>query len=350
MKVTLRSKDLSNGSKSLYLDIYNLGKRRYEFLNLYLAKNKEENRETKSLAEKIRAKREVELANNQYGFLPDYKKKASFTDYFNKVLEKKKKWSIYHSTFKKLNDYSKGKVSFQEIDERWLEGFQEYLLSSGISQNSAREYFSVLKRILKQAVKDKIISNNPADFVSHIKNKDIKRDYLNLDEIKALGKAECKYPEIKKAFLFACFTGLRFSDIKQLKWAFIKKEHIELRQQKTQDFIYIPLSQTAKSIIFSFDKKIINLPDKFVFTLPNRWFTNHILKKWFTDTGINKNAHFHLSRHSFAVMNITQGAQLYTVSKLLGHKNLKTTEIYSKLIDEKKKEAVDNLPFIEVKT
>jgi len=350
MRVTIRTKQLSNGLKSIYLDIYHSGKRRYEFLNLYLSKDKEQNKQTKALAEKIRAKRELEFAHNEFGFVAEFKRKANLIEYFQKQNDSKPKWSIYQNTLIKVKEFSKGKVFFQEIDEKWLENFQKFLLSQKISQNTAKEYYSVLKRILKQAVKDKIIPRNPAEFVSNIKAKDVKRDFLTIDEIKLLAKADFPFtfPDIKRAFLFSCFTGLRFSDVKKLKWKDIKQDHLEIQQQKTKDYIYIPLSKTAKDIITHSNSKIIHLPDSIVFDLPNRWFANHNLKKWFGMVKIEKNAHFHLSRHTFAVMNITQGAQIYTISKLLGHKNLQTTEIYSKLIDEKKKEAIDKLPVIEV--
>jgi integrase len=350
MRVTVRAKRLNSGEQSLYLDIYHSGKRRYEFLNLYLSKDRNQNKETKALAEKIRAKREIEFANNEFGFVADFKRKVSLIEYFQKIADTQKKNSPHHSTLKHVKDFAKGKVYFQEIDEKWVEKFQAYLLSKSISQNSARTYYSILRRIFRQAVKDKIIPRNPAEFVSPIKSQDIQRNYLSIDEIKVLAKTDYNFsfPDIKRAFLFSCFTGLRFSDIKQLKWKDIKGDHIEKKQQKTQDFVYIPLSRTAKELIALSQSNVIPLPDTNVFTLPVRCFTNHNLKKWFKVAKIDKNAHFHLSRHTFAVMNITQGAQLYTVSKLLGHKNLKTTEIYSKLIDEKKKEAIDNLPVIEV--
>jgi len=349
MRVTIRTKQLKNREQSIYLDIYHSGKRRYEFLSYRYTKDKEQNKEIKKIVEGIKNKRELELMNNEQGFTVNFKRKANFVDYFKKHNESKKKWSIYHNTYKKVTEFAGDRVSFQEIDEKWLEKFQKFLLSQEISQNTAKEYFSVFKRILKKAYKEKIIPVNPSDYVSNIKAKDIKRDYLTIDEVKLLAKFEYifNFPDIKKAFLFSCFTGLRFSDVKQLRWKDIKQDHLEIRQQKTQDFIYIPLSQTAKAILYQ-NNNVLYLPDKLVFDLPERWFTNYNLKKWFEKAGIDKNAHYHLSRHTFAVMNITQGTQIYTLSKLLSHKNLKTTEIYSNLIDEKKKEAIDNLPVIEV--
>ena len=249
-----------------------------------------------------------------------------------------------------IKAFSKGKLFFYEIDEKWLDGYRGYLINlDSISQNTAREYFSVTKRILRRAVKEKIIIRNPADYVDSIKATDIKRDFLTIDEIQLLANNSIETDfDIKRGFLFSCFTGLRYSDVKNLKWMNIRADHIELKQQKTGDHIYIPLHPTAKQILFGKTDNIIPLPDKNVFKIPYRWYANNLLKKLFEKAKINKNAHWHLSRHTFAVLNITMGAEFYTLSKLLGHKNMKTTEIYSKLIDKKKQEAINRLPVIEV--
>jgi len=346
MKVTLRKKQLKDGRFSFYLDIYHLGKRKYEYLNIYLEKRDKQKKEKIALVEKIRAKRELELAYSQYGFIPDFKKRVSLINYFEKLLESKTKNSIYHNTFRHLNNFIKGDITFQEIDEKWFNNFEKYLLKQ-VSQNTASSYFSILKHVFKLAKRDKLIIQNVAEDVKNIKQKDIHRDYLTLSELQILAKEDCKVPEIKRAFLFSCFTGLRFSDVKKMKWLEVKPESIEIRQQKTQDIVHLPLSSTAKKLIFN-EPNIYHLPDKTIFDLPNRHWTNEVLKDWFKRAGIQKNAHFHVSRHTFATLNITQGAQLYTVSKLLGHKNLNATQIYAKTIDEVKQQAVNNFPEIEV--
>lgn len=350
MKVKIRTKVLKDGTQSLYLDIYHRGKRRYEFLNLYLTKNKLENIETKRLAEEIRAKRQIELANQEFDSTPMFKKNINFISYFEDSIRTKDKYSIYYSTLKQLKKFAGNKITFQEINEKFLDNFKEFLLSN-VSQNTSKEYLSVLKRILKKAHKEKFTNLNIAEIIPQIKSVDIKRDFLTIKEVEQLAKSDYKFsfPDIKRAFLFSCFTGLRFSDVKALRWSDVKGDYIEIQQKKTKQFLFIPLSVTAETILKNRVESIISLKENYVFRLPKRAHTNVLLKKWFKDVGIEKNAHFHLSRHTFAVMNITQGANIYTVSKLLGHRDLKTTEIYSKLIDEKKIEAINNLPIIEVK-
>lgn len=345
MKVSIRKKKLQNGTTSLYLDIYHRGKRNYEFLNIYLDKNKEENKEKILLAEKIRAKREVELQNNQYGFIPEFNKRNSFIKYYEEKIKDKHKWSNYYSTLKALKQYVKTDISFYQINEEWLEKFKRFLLSQH-TQNTASTYYQVFTRILKQAKREKVISENPAEFVKHIPLVTTERKYLIKEELEKLGKTDCQIKDVKKAFLFSCFTGLRFSDVKSLTWGDIKENQIRIRQQKTKEFIYIPLSSTAKSILLQNGNH--NTEEEKIFNFPNKWFTNEILKRWFKIAEIKKNAHFHMARHSFATLNLTEGNDLYTVSKLLGHRHISTTEIYAKIIDKKKDEAISKLPTIEV--
>jgi integrase len=351
MKISLREKLLNDGRKSLYFDIYHAGKRRYEFLNLYLTKNRDENKATKKLAEQIQSKRLLELSNNEFGFQSESKRKTDFIKYFEAIEKTKPKHSIYYSTLVHFKAFSKGKVLFYEIDEKYLEKFKNYLLNlDSISQNSAREYFSVTKRILRKAVRDKIITQNPADFVDHIKGIDIDRTHLEIEEVRQLAKTDFESNfDIKRGFLFCCFTGLRYSDLKALTWENVKSDYIQVRQKKTKDMINIPLSFTAKEILYMNKENVFHFPQQNVFNVPYRWYGNDQLKKFFKKAGINKNAHWHISRHTFAVLNINEGVEIYTVSKLLGHKNLRTTEIYSKVIDKKKREAIDRLPIVEMK-
>ena len=122
----------------------------------------------------------------------------------------------------------------------------------------------------------------------------------------------------------------------------------KFKQQKTETSTTIPLSKTALNILKT--DNILYLPETNIFKLPiDRTTINRALTRWFKSAGINKKAFYHLSRHTFATLSLTSNNDIYTVSKLLGHQSIKTTEIYSNIIDEKKKQAMDNLPVIEVK-
>ncbi len=126
MRVTVRTKKLKNGGSSIYLDIYHVGKRKYEFLNLYLSKDKIQNKETKKLAEQIRAKRELELASNEFGFSTSFKKKTNFIQYFEKWISGKKFNSIYDCALIKVKEFAGNNLTFQNIDEIWIEDLKSF--------------------------------------------------------------------------------------------------------------------------------------------------------------------------------------------------------------------------------
>ena len=345
MKVTLRKKKLKDGRFSFYLDIYNQGTRKYEYLGLYTSKDKLQNKELLKIAQQVRNKTELDLQSNNYNLLPEFKKRTSLKGYYKKIADKKGKKSLETVSYKHINDFIKKEVTFQEVDEAWLEKYKEYLLTK-VSKNSAFFYFRIMKSIFKQAKRDKIILNNPAENVSNFSYKRPKIDFLEQREIEILATSDCKVPELKRAFLFSCFTGLRYSDIKALKWEDVKGDELEIKQIKTNDALYLPLAETALNLLENGNDNVHHLPNQLVFKLHSRVYTNKMLKAWFDAVGIKKNAHYHISRHTFATLSLTHGIDLYTVSKLMGHKNFKNTQIYGKIIDEKKKKAVDSLPKI----
>lgn len=347
MKVTIRRKKLKKGNYSYYLDIYHQGQRRYEYLGMYTSRDKEYNKELKKLAEQIRNKKELELQSNNYNFIPEFKRRTSVIKYLQNIADSKADANLEMNTLVHLKKYTRGDITFQEIDEVWLEKFKKYLVKK-VSSNSALLYFRVIKTIFKQAQREKIIQNNPANNVSNFKYIPPKIAFVEQDELQKLSNTECSNADVKRAFLFACFTGLRRSDIIELKWGDVNDEQLEVRQKKTNELLYLPLSSTAMKLLKNGDDNVIHLPDNQIFKLPSKTHTNRVLQKWFDVAEIKKDAHFHISRHTFATLSLTAGVDLYTVSKLLGHKNFKNTQIYANIIDEKKKKAVDSLPNIDV--
>ena len=350
MAVKLRKKKLAGGNVSLYLDVYHNGKRQYEFLGLYLTKDKQTNKETLKLARSITAKRQLELSNSEHGFIPHFKKKANYVEYFQRLAKTKPADArAWHNTLRHLETFTGGYIRFAGVTDEWLETFKTYLVSK-VSPNTAHTYFSKIKASLNQAVKEKIIFDNPAKYVSQIKKQDTERVFLTLAEIQKLAVTPCKDYEVKRAFLFACFSGLRLSDVKALQWQKIKENTIEFRQKKTKGFEYLPLSEQAKQILTERPNlKILNMKNSAVFNLPGQSQIGLVLKAWAKQAGIDKRLTFHVARHTFATLAITQGSDLYTVSKLLGHKTIQATQIYAEVIDEKKRSAMANLPTIEMR-
>ena len=170
--------------------------------------------------------------------------------------------------------------------------------------------------------------------------------YLTLDEVRKLAATECEYPQIKAAFLFSCLTGLRRSDVLRLTWGDVHKQgeftRIIFRQKKTSGQEYLDISPQAAELMGE-----RGLPDEHVFTdIHSPTCTNNTLKLWVARAGINKTITFHCGRHTFATLMLDIGTDIYTVSKLLGHRYLSTTQIYAKVMDKNKQAAVASIPTI----
>lgn len=168
---------------------------------------------------------------------------------------------------------------------------------------------------------------------------------MTIEELKRLIGTECKYEIMKQAFLFSCLCGLRVSDIRKLKWNDLQKSgeriRIEIKMQKTKEPLYLPISDEALKWLPQQNEA---KGDDLIFPLTHEGTINKILQKWAKDAGVIKHISFHVARHTHATMMLTLGADLYTVSKLLGHKNIATTQIYAKIVDKKKEEAISLIP------
>ena len=355
MTITVREKKLSSGKKSLYLDIYKDGKRRYEFLKLYLTGNKNDDKQTRKLAENIRAKRQLELAHNQHGFNAPHKKKVDFMAYFEKDRDtfKDSTRRQYNNLYKKLMAYTGGQLEFGDITPEWVEGFRDFLLEE-LGNNTARTYFAMFKASLKRAV-PKIIPENPARHVTNITKENGKKiHYLELEELKALAAADCPHDEVKAAFLFSCNTGLRYSDVKKLLWNEVRGDRIEFMQKKTSNVEYLPLNKQALDILRKRDttrQHVFNLPTNSHANVSLKtWAANAELKRWMkvTDekTGevLQSGLTYHTSRHTFAVNILAHGGDIYTLKDLLGHTSITSTEVYAKVVNKTKQDTVNKLP------
>lgn len=372
--VKLRRKTLANGNVSLYLAINTgTGRREYEFLRLYLIPertkaDKLRNRETLALANSIKAQRIVDIQKGAHGFKSDFKEQTLFFDYYQALTEKRKKkesrgnFSNWASCLRHLRKYEpRRNITFADITPQWVQGFKDYLENEAeafgcdlrkrkdrrpLSQNSKQSYFNKLRACLRQAYEDGIIRQNPMRGILGFSTQEGKRQYLSLDEIKAMAAAECDYPEVKRAFLFSCLTGLRRSDIEKLTWGEVTqlngRTRLVFRQKKTGGQEYLDITTQAAELIG--ECGAAKQSDKVFGNILNPSDTNDNLRIWALRAGVDKHISFHCGRHTFAVLMLTLGTDIYTVSKLLGHRELKTTQIYAKIVDEKKQEAVDNIP------
>jgi integrase len=352
---------------SLYL-MYHYGpnrKRDYEFLDLFLydkpktALEKEHNKETLQLAEAIRAQKLLDYQSSNHGFVSSVKGKISFLKYFEMETEKRYtsngNYGNWRSTLLHLSNYCKGKdITIDKVDDVFLEGFKDYLLNKNssiknrnccLSQNAALSYFNKVRTAIKEAYNNKIIKENPVTRVKCIKEAETHREYLTLEELQCLAKTDCSCPILKNAFIFSALTGLRFSDVKALKWKNIQYDKINgysivFTQKKTKGAENLPVGEQAIRILG--EKRN---DDELVFeNMQYTSFYSKKIKEWMKDAGITKHITFHCARHSFATLQLTMGTDIYTVSKLLGHRHLKTTEIYGQIISKKKIEAAARIP------
>ena len=364
MKVTLRQRE-KNGKIHFYLDYYHKGKRKMEYLGLHLipkpktSADRASNNKTKELAQSIWAKRQIEFQNGIYGFNDLEKMNTSFIKYFEILVNKRYtshgNYGNWKSALLHLKKYSPNDIKFSEIDHKWLDGFKEYLINDAekkneekLSANSQSSYFNKVRAALKQAVKDGIIIKNPAENIDGIKEEETKREFMTLEEVRKLATTDCEIPVLKKAFLFSCLTGLRFSDIQKLVWSEIQHSEksgyfIRFKQKKTKGQETLPISEDAYNLLGERQSN----DDRVFVGLEYSDSNNYKLRTWMLKAGIERKITFHAGRHTFAVLQLTFGTDIYTVSKLLGHKSLKTTEIYAKIIDQKKTDAVNKIKLYE---
>lgn len=345
-KIKVRIRPLSSGGYSIFLAIAINRKWKYEFLkNMRLYGNPEyieKDKNTIKLAAAIRDKRELELLQDGEVHLYAWKSQMSFLEYFEAITKTKAHPCNWKNTHNMLMAFTGGSLSFGRVDSTFCNKFVDYLLSR-VSPNTAHVYYSTFKAALNKAAQEGIVQNNPGLAVK-IKREQLETNYLTLDELRILRKAPCNHPVIKTAFLFSCFTGLRYSDIISLQWGDIEDGAVIKRQQKTKTFVKVKLAETAIEIVEEQRVIAAEYPHDKIFDLPVNHYTNEMLRLWIGMCGIKKKITFHCARHTFATMCLNQGIDIYSVSKLLGHYDVANTQRYAKLSDQKRDQEIDKLP------
>jgi site-specific recombinase XerD len=369
MKVTLREKKISKGQLSLYLDFYppiiddrSGSSTRREFLKLYLYEKpktsieRDQNKETKLLAIKICAQRQIELQAGTYNFTSKAQRNSDFVEYFKNIVDIKKSSKGNHgnwlSTYNYLVKYTGGHLAFSLLTEKFCNGFRDFLLTSPafasndstLSQNSASSYFSKFKNALTLAYKDGMLAQNLYSKVDFIKPGETKREFLTQEELQKLSETECEIPLLKQTAILSALTGLRFSDIKNLQWKNIQHSDAEgysirFKQQKTKGIEKLPISDQAHSFLGTQGEQDDLIFPNFIYSA----WQNMKLQQWVYKARIQKAITFHCFRHTYATLQITNGTDIFTLSKLMGHREIKTTQIYAKVIDQKKVDAANRI-------
>ncbi len=360
--MTLRSKALAGGRQSLYIDYFEDGKHRREFLSLYLepettVRVKRANAATMRKAEAILRERQSAMLNSQLSQIEEQEHRktllSSWLDTYYTYLERRGVDDLHCITTIKLRmqEYAPD-ATLEQVDKPFLLGFIDYLrgeyrMRNGetLSQKSIFNLVGMFSSSLNYAVSIGRIAVNPYNlFESEERVKpgrEHKREYLTIEELKRMIDTTCRSAVVKQVFLFTCFTGLRLSDVRGLRWCNLSQQDgsytLGIKMYKTEKLVYIPLSKQAMKWMPERDEKS---GDDYVFESVPKDYNKHIAA-WAKAAGITKHITHHCGRHTFATMLLTLGVDIYTVSKLLGHASLRHTQRYAKIVDRQKDDAVN---------
>lgn len=359
MGITVGKKKLKNGRFSLFLDITMSGRRWKEYLGIKLEKAssdaiQKENRMKLQIADQLRLQREVVLwGPSVYKGVEAYSPQADFWDIYERFQHSyhRKDYKIVVACGIYLHKFfCKKKLPLNLIDRRFCEEFLSFLYAH-LHGNTPVGYFKKFKMCLEQCVEDGMLDANPARKIRLTCSDEIVKDILDFSEIQSLADTPLSHSEVKRAFLFACYTGLRWCDVKSLRYGALdfQRNMITVRQQKVmthsaKSVLHLNMSPTTVALLKARSGK----PDELVFDLPSYSYTRRLLLAWTKEAGIPKHITFHCARHSFITNIMIGGANIKTASSLAGHSTIRHTEKYVHVIDTLKQQAVDSLPQIKL--
>lgn len=375
MKIEIRTRELKNGNRTIYLDYYDKDKRWYEYPKLYLVPDsaphaKELNKNAMDKAVAIRAKRLLGETPEEDGSPLKEADKilvSTWMDEYAKAMHANAGLSPdylkhFDTLIRMVNGYlshiKSPRLTMDCIDRDFYRGFLHYMTevecrtSNGRKRQLAKSTIHLfqlkMNTMLNQAVRDGVIKCNPYHLLSRderIKKPSDRRDFLTREELHRLMEVKTQSTTTKMAFIFCCFTGLRYSDLKQLKWGNIEKSpsgmviRIEA-MKKTEKPVTVPLGTNAMAWLPERGDKT---QDDLVFDVGTCGGCNAALKTMAKRAGISKRVSFHTSRHSFATLTLAATNDIATVSQLLGHTSVATTQIYAEVLMDDKVAAVNKL-------
>lgn len=311
------------------------------------------------MAEKIKSIREAEVFQGKFRIVNNNKLSVRFIDYYDKLMEERSEnlsnYNTWVSTKRYINQYVHPGTTFRQVDLNFIKGFKDFLDYKALTKNGTKlaqgskySYFNRFRTAIRQAYEDGYITENLITKVKAFEQLETQREYLTYSELQKLYNTECKFPILKKAFIFSCLTGLRWSDVHKLTWDEVRENEnqcmIVFRQQKTDGLEYLYISNQARELLGVRKNKT----DRVFTNLQYGVGITTELLRWCMRAGITKHITYHCSRHTNAVLMLENGADIYTVQKRLGHKEIRTTEIYAKIIDEKMREAAEIIPNLKI--
>lgn len=362
--ITVRKKKLANDKYSLYLDYYppiispKTGQEtRREFLKLKIHANpksdveRKHNKETLEFADLIRSKRLVQLRDKEFGFKENVNISVNFVAFYETVVEEKMNttkhanYLAWKSSLGYFKAFFGNSLRSHQLSHNHVTDYRIFLLNTNnlsikekrkLAVNTASTYYKHFIAVLKKAYQRKFILTNLAEKAEYIKEEQTPREYLTEEELDLLWKTDIKIEKVKHLAFFSALTGFRFSDILKLEWESIGYDkhqgyYIKSKEKKTKNVYNHPISNTAYQLL-----KIQDTNEGQIFRNIRYDQISRPMKKWIELSGINKKISFHNFRHSYATLQLANGTDIYTVSKLLGHKNVSTTQIYTKVLDKNK--------------
>jgi site-specific recombinase XerD len=382
----LMAQALSDGRDSLYLEfyfgfkmveskngtLYKKIERETERLGLYLWQaprtplERQQNKETIELAKKIRFERGQQLLESAEGYRLKKDREINFVDYFSCYVEKytKKDVRMVKMAFNRFVDFLRdtpeyngmfaNRIKPEQIDKDMVVAFTEYLQSRSVGEG-AHSIYARFKKVINDAIEHDVMVKNPCHGITiKVDTGTLKKDVLSMDEIKQLVSThyDAQNTEVRRAFIFCLYAGLRWCDVKDLTFASIDYSNrlLKFEQNKTKGHssassVVLPLNDTLLKLI---GEPTNGKRDAKIFNLPSHTACTKALRRWVARAGIDKHITWHCARHSFAVNILNNGANIKVLASLLGHSGLKHTEKYTRAVDSLKKQAIDSLPDLNI--
>lgn len=379
----LGAKVLSDGRESLFLDFYlgydmavsnKTGKEykrvnnKREYLSLYLWQaprtpmERQQNKETLEVAKRLRFERGQQLLESAEGYRLKKDRDINFLDWMWSYYEAytkadkrhiKRAYTVFIDFLTATPEYARfaKRIKPEQITKAMIVAFTEYLQGRFVGEG-AHTLYARFKKIIKAAVEAEAMRKNPTTGVSiKIDNGALKKDVLSVDEVQKMIATHYtgENPDIRRAFIFSCYCGLRWCDVKDLTFAnvdfsnrLLKFEQAKTKGHSAASAVVIPLNDGLLALIGQPSTE--GKRDEVIFPLPSHTMCLKALRHWVKRAEIDKHITWHCARHSFAVNILNNGANIKTVASLLGHSGLKHTEKYTRAVDSLKQEAINSLP------
>ncbi|MEM6816118.1 MAG: site-specific integrase [Bacteroidota bacterium] len=349
MAINIYKRKLKSGATSLYLDISHNGKRKRERLETIIYKNDPKAKEKMAFAKERRAQREIEVLKSGFNSTPEHIKNVRFDDFAGTFKDeyRKEDLRIIRAAIDKFKLFVANKnLRVKDISPLIMKNFMNFLkYDANLKPETSHNYWTRFKKVLKDAKIRGIIEVMPTEdirFENPRKQSELNpKNVLDSDELQALLNTHCGNPEVKRAFLFACYSSLGLKEIKKMTWDNIRDGRLVIKREKTGVTINNRLGPTAMKLIGEPGD-----PKERIFNLQNITTNgvNKSIKVWLKNAKISKHVTFYSARHSYAVALLMNGAKLKEVRDCMGQKSVQSTLRYLNFTEKLQDEAIDRLP------